>query len=109
MNDKPAIQPPRRTASRLRPAAGGRTFIGTNNARPFDPEYTGERGVLLCLNEADGKLLWQLVTWPGSYGSIGLCSPATVDGDRVCLAFYITSHRYLFAFRTEPEKKGAAK
>jgi outer membrane protein assembly factor BamB len=69
--------------------AHGRVLIGTNNNAPRDPKHKGDRGVLLCLDETDGHLLWQLVVpkleddkyldWPGS----GICSPPTVDGDRI--------------------------
>ncbi|HUU18796.1 MAG TPA: PQQ-binding-like beta-propeller repeat protein [Sedimentisphaerales bacterium] len=75
--------------------AGGRVLIGTNNDRPRDPRHKGDRGVLLCLDEKDGTLCWQLVVpkltpalyrdWPRS----GICSPATVEGNRV----YIVSNR----------------
>jgi len=75
--------------------ASGRVLIGTNNDRPRDPHHKGDRGVLLCLDEKDGSLCWQLVVpkltpavyrdWPRS----GICSPATVEGDRV----YIVSNR----------------
>jgi len=75
--------------------AGGRVYIGTNNSRPRDQKHKGDRGVLFCLDEADGRLLWQLVVpkrsedpyfdWPQS----GISSPATVEGDRV----YIVSNR----------------
>ncbi|MCC6232871.1 MAG: PQQ-binding-like beta-propeller repeat protein [Verrucomicrobiales bacterium] len=71
--------------------AGGRILIGTNNGEPRDPKYSGDRGVLLCLNEADGALIWQLVVpkreediyfdWPKS----GMSSTASVEGDRVYL------------------------
>lgn len=71
--------------------AGGRVYIGTNNGHPRDPRHQGDRGVLFCLDERDGHLLWQLVVpkrtgdiyldWPNS----GICSPATVEGDRVYL------------------------
>ncbi len=71
--------------------AGGKVLIGTNNGNPRDPRHQGDRGVLLCLNEADGSLAWQLVVpklegdiyldWPES----GICSPPTVEGDRVYL------------------------
>ncbi|HEY3394586.1 MAG TPA: PQQ-binding-like beta-propeller repeat protein, partial [Lacipirellulaceae bacterium] len=40
--------------------AGGRVLVGTNNDPPRDPNNQGDRGVLVCLDEADGKLLWQL-------------------------------------------------
>ena len=75
--------------------AGGRVLIGTNNDRPRDPRHKGDRGVFLCLDEKDGSLCWQLVLpkipgdprvdWPRS----GICSPATVEGDRV----YLVSNR----------------
>jgi outer membrane protein assembly factor BamB len=75
--------------------ARGRVFIGTNNGRARDSRHTGDRSVLLCLDEATGDLLWQLVLpkltnsifwdWPRA----GICSPPTVVGDRV----YLLSNR----------------
>ncbi len=75
--------------------AGGRVYIGTNNDEPRDPKHQGDRGVLMCLDEKDGHLLWQLVVpkreediyhdWPKS----GLSSPATVEDDRV----YVVDNR----------------
>lgn len=76
--------------------ANGRVYQGTNNNRPRDPRHQGDRGVLMCLDEKTGDLLWQLVTpkldpgdiykdWPNS----GICSPPTVEGDRV----YAVSNR----------------
>jgi outer membrane protein assembly factor BamB len=75
--------------------AQGRVFIGTNNDAPRDPRHKGDRGVLLCLDEKDGHLLWQLIVpklgadpyldWPKA----GICSPATVEGNRV----YIVTNR----------------
>lgn len=75
--------------------AGGRVFIGTNNARPRDPQHQGDCGVTLCLDERDGRLLWQLVVpkkgpnpfmdWPNT----GMVSPVTVEGNRV----YLVSNR----------------
>ena len=69
--------------------AGGKVFIGTNNENPRDPRHQGDRGILLCLNEDDGSLCWQLIApkladdrykdWPEA----GMCSPPTVEGDRV--------------------------
>ncbi len=75
--------------------AGGRVYVGTNNGESRDPKHAGDRGVLMCFDERDGKLLWQLVVpkreedvyhdWPKS----GISSPATVEGDRV----YIVDNR----------------
>src|SRR3954449_7798985 len=71
--------------------AGGRVLIGTNNERPRDPKITGDRAVLLCLDERDGHLLWQLAVpklsadendpyldWP----KVGHSSEPTIEGDR---------------------------
>lgn len=76
--------------------AGGRVYIGTNNEEPRDPEMKGDRGVLLCLDERDGSLLWQLAVpkrsedqyfdWPRS----GICSPVTVEGERL----YVVNNRH---------------
>lgn len=75
--------------------ANGRVYIGTNNNEPRDPRHQGDRGVLMCFEEATGKLLWQLVVpkrhedpyfdWPNS----GISSPATIEGDCV----YVVSNR----------------
>lgn len=75
--------------------AGGRVYIGTNNAEPRDPKHQGDRGVLMCFDEKTGQFLWQLVVpkreedpyfdWPKT----GMSSPATVEGERV----YIVNNR----------------
>jgi len=69
--------------------AKGKVLIGANNADLRDPRHEGDRGTLLCLNEKDGSLCWQLVVpriegdrhndWP----MIGICSPPTVEENRV--------------------------
>ena len=78
--------------------ASGSVLIGANNSLPRDPRNRGDRGVLLCLNEADGTLRWQLAVprlvdpessnrdWP----MIGICSPPTVEGNRV----YAVTNRF---------------
>jgi len=75
--------------------ANGRVLIGTNNYTPRDPRHKGDRGILLCLNEADGRFLWQLVVpklgpdpyldWPRG----GIVSPVTIEDDRV----YVVTNR----------------
>ena len=75
--------------------AEGQVYIGTNNANPRDPKHQGDRGILMCFNEASGQLMWQLVVpkrdedpyfdWPRS----GISSPATVEGDRL----YVVTNR----------------
>jgi outer membrane protein assembly factor BamB len=69
--------------------AGGLVLIGTNNEAPRDSEHIGDRGVLMCFDERDGRFCWQLVChkittsrywdWPHD----GMCSPATVESNRV--------------------------
>ncbi len=71
--------------------AGSRVLIGTNNGQPRDPRHLGDRGVLMCLSDRDGALLWQLAVpkriedqyfdWPNS----GISSTATVEGNRAYL------------------------
>ena len=67
--------------------ASGKVLIGTNNENPRSDEHRGDRGVLLCLDEKDGHLLWQLVVpkaeWFEDWPRTGIASPATVEGDRV--------------------------
>jgi outer membrane protein assembly factor BamB len=74
--------------------AQGKVFVGTNNSRPRDPKHRGDRGILLCLNESDGSLDWQLVVPKlrvpmADVGGVGLCSPPTIEDDRV----YVLTNR----------------
>jgi outer membrane protein assembly factor BamB len=74
--------------------ADGRVFVGTD-CQTLSPEVrnsTGACGMVKCLDEATGKLLWQLIVpkrtdlEPGVYFNhqeLGVCSSPTVDGDRV--------------------------
>jgi outer membrane protein assembly factor BamB len=69
--------------------ANGKVLIATNNERPRDARHQGDRGVLMCFDEKDGHLVWQLVVpkmeddpyldWP----RVGMASTPTVEGDRV--------------------------
>ena len=75
--------------------AAGKVIVGTNHGQPRDPRHEGPRGVLLCLDEGTGRLCWQLVV-PRFEGNVyldwtpgGICSPATVEGDRV----YVVTNR----------------
>jgi outer membrane protein assembly factor BamB len=75
--------------------AGGRILIGTNNGEPRDSRHSGDRGVLMCLDESDGRLLWQLTVpkrvedrwfdWPNS----GISSTATIEKGRA----YVVDNR----------------
>ena len=78
--------------------SAGNVLVGANNSIPRDPRNRGDRGVLLCLNEADGSLKWQLavprIKDPDDVNRdeplIGICSPPTVEGDRV----YAVTNRF---------------
>lgn len=78
--------------------SGGRVFVGTNNDQPRDPAHKGDRGVLMCFAEADGKFLWQAVHKKLETGdaedasSIGVCSTPHVVGDQV---FYVSNRAEL--------------
>lgn len=71
--------------------AGGKVFVGTNNETPRDPKHQGDRGILMCLDEATSRLLWQLVVPKLGAGKVsdweflGICSSPTVEGDRLYL------------------------
>jgi len=69
--------------------AGGRIFIGINNDPPHLEKYSGDYGIVLCLDESSGKLLWQLSVpklaagQHCDYENVGVCSSPAVDGQRV--------------------------
>jgi outer membrane protein assembly factor BamB len=82
--------------------AGGKIFLGTNNANPKNPAITGDKGVLMCFRESDGKFLWQAVSdkleagydWPEQ----GVCSSPAVEGKRL---YYVTNRGELVCLDTE--------
>jgi outer membrane protein assembly factor BamB len=79
--------------------AGGRVFIGTNDFEIGDPRYQSTQGgLLLCLDEASGNVLWRLVvpklisrqkSTQFDEMNLGIAAAATVDGDRV----YVVTNR----------------
>lgn len=92
--------------------AEGRVFIGTNNDKPRDPAHPGDYGVLLCLNEKDGSLAWQLLAtkisaeykdpymdWP----RVGICSAPTVEDGRV---YVVTSRNEVVCLDIHGLKNG---
>jgi outer membrane protein assembly factor BamB len=74
--------------------SGGKIFVGTNNESPRNPKITGDKGVVMCFQEADGKFLWQAVhdklasglvnDWPRE----GICSTPFVEGNRI---YYVSN------------------
>ena len=75
--------------------ANGRVYVGTNNDSPRDPNRQGDYGVLMCLDEATGKFLWQLASPKLAAGTVsdweqvGLCSSPAVEGERL----YVITNR----------------
>jgi len=69
--------------------AGGRVYLGTNNESPRDPRFKGDRSVVMALDEASGKMVWQLAVPKLGAGKVsdweflGICSSPAVDGDRL--------------------------
>ncbi len=72
--------------------AGGRVFVGTNNEKPRDPAIRGDRGVVMCFRESDGKFLWQLVhdvlEESNNFPQQGVASTPCVEGDRL---YYVSN------------------
>lgn len=89
--------------------AGGLVWVGTNNEKPLDPTVAGDRGVLGCFRESDGKFLYQYTSprlelgrtadWP--YG--GSSGSPVVEGDRL---WFITNRRDVVCLDTTPVSRG---
>ncbi len=71
--------------------AGGKVFIGTNNGGGYlnRSHSDVDLGVLLCVDEATGDLLWQysceklLSGNVHDFKEVGICSTPLVEGDRL--------------------------
>jgi outer membrane protein assembly factor BamB len=65
--------------------AGGKVLVGTNNGGEFRKKHVGDRGIVLCFDEKDGKLLWQLTRQKLEAGRVndwplqGICSTPIVE------------------------------
>lgn len=83
---------------------GGKVFIGTNNESPRNPKIKGDKGIIMCFREGDGKFLWQAVhdklpsglvnDWPRE----GICSTPYVEGNRL---YYVSNRCELVCADTE--------
>src|SRR5713101_6940648 len=92
--------------------AGGQVYAGTNNELLRNPKEGGDRGVLMCFRESDGKFLWQHTNeklpagrandWPYQ----GVCSSPMVEGD---LLYYVNNRCELVCLDTHGDRKGGAK
>lgn len=92
--------------------AGGQVYAGTNNELVRNPKQAGDRGVLMCFRESDGKFLWQHTNeklpagrandWPFQ----GVCSSPLVEGDRL---YYVSNRCEAVCLDTHGDGNGAAK
>ena len=84
--------------------ADGKIFLGTNNGNPRNPEIAGDKGVLMCFRESDGRFLWQAVTdkldlgWEHDWSEQGVCSSPAVEGTRL---YYVSNRGELVCLDTE--------
>jgi outer membrane protein assembly factor BamB len=84
--------------------AGGKVFIGTNNENPRNPAIQGDKGVMACFRESDGKFLWQAVHDKLSSGMMndwpreGIPSMPVVEGNRL---YYVSNRCELICADTE--------
>ena len=93
--------------------AGGKIFLGTNDESLRDDRVRSTRGgLLMCLEESSGKLLWQLPmprfeTKLSEFNfddmGLGVCSSVTVDGDRIYL---VSSRNEVLCLTTDGLAKG---
>jgi len=76
--------------------AQGKVWLGTNNSNGYLKRYKSDYdlGVLVCLNEADGKFLWQHSSEKLPTGRVhdwplqGICCSPLVEGERM---WFVTS------------------
>lgn len=96
--------------------ADGRVFVGTSaHALSGDPRFKYKKGGLLeCLDESSGELLWQLpiperLSLPEgmhfTHQHLGVCSSAAVDGDR---AYIVTSAGDILCLDVNGQRDGNA-
>ena len=88
---------------------GGKVFVGTNNQSQKNPKLTGDRGVIMAFNKADGSFLWQMThsklpagrvnDWPQQ----GICSTPYIEGDRL---YYISNQCEVVCIDTEGFRDG---
>lgn len=89
--------------------AGGKVFIGTNNHAERQPKAKGDKGVVACFSEKDGRFLWQMTHDKLAAGRVndwpyqGICSSPTVEGKRV---YYVSNRCELVCADVEGMRDG---
>lgn len=83
---------------------GGKVFVGTNNQGLRNESLTGDRGIIMAFQEADGKFLWQITHTKLPSGRVndwplqGICSTPYIEGDRL---YYISNRCEVVCIDTE--------
>jgi len=83
---------------------GGKVFIATNNEGLRNPKLTGDRGVIMAFNEANGKFLWQATHKKLAAGIVndwplqGICSTPFIEGDKI---YYVSNRCEVVCIDTE--------
>lgn len=84
--------------------ASGLIWVGASNIEPHDPAILGDRGVLACFREADGKFLyqytvprldWRTNDWPMN----GISGSPVAEGDRL---WFLTNRREVVCLDVAP-------
>lgn len=92
-----------------RPVVEGDTvYVGTDNARPMNPAYRQESGVLMAFRASDGQFLWQDLAPRVERGLREFLLPSTtsapyVEGDRL---YYVTAECQLRCLDTAGFRDG---
>jgi outer membrane protein assembly factor BamB len=90
--------------------ADGKIFVGTNNGKPRNPSIKGDKGVVMCFRESDGKFLWQAVhdklpnPQENDWAQQGIASTPAVDGNRV---YYVSNRCELVCANVEGKQREA--
>ena len=89
--------------------ANGRVFVGTNNEVPRNSAHEGDRGIVMCFDEATGDFQWQLVVPKLGAGKVsdweflGVCSAPTIHDN---VGYVITNRCEVVAIDVEGMKNG---
>lgn len=89
--------------------ANGLVWVGTNNDDELDPAVKGDRGVLACFRESDGKFLYQYaskrleIAHIADWGSSGLGCAPVAEKDRL---WFVTNRREVVCLDTGPLSRG---
>jgi outer membrane protein assembly factor BamB len=89
--------------------SNGKVFVGTNNQGVRQKKAPGDKGVIMCFCENDGKFLWQLThdklpagrvqDWPQQ----GICSSPCIEGNRM---YYVSNRCELVCADVEGFRDG---